>query len=217
MPPARGSRSARRRSISCPAAAKPTGWPALTAALFSCARLTAAWSWRRTRRRSSTASRGAGAGGGIAVANGRRRSGLDRRCAAPAAVRLRARRGAASRPRAGVRRQPPRPRARPEWPGAHPFMRGDRSIITDALQHLGSRIADSDPSPSVLRGSHRARPKRERLIRSGCARLPPVARTYRDLTDADGELRSGTTVSEREARVTTQVLHVVMRDPDPGR
>ena len=54
MPPARGSRSARPRSISCPAAARPTGWPAPTAALSRARGLTAAWSWRRTRRRSST-------------------------------------------------------------------------------------------------------------------------------------------------------------------
>ncbi len=53
------------------------------------------------------------------------------------------------------------------------------------------------------------------LIRSGCARLPAVARTYRDYTDADGGPK--TTVSERDARVTGQVLHVVMRDLDPGR
>ncbi len=55
------------------------------------------------------------------------------------------------------------------------------------------------------------------LIRSGCARLPAQARAYRDLTDADGQLRSDVTVSERDARITSQVLHVVMRDLNPGR
>jgi hypothetical protein len=55
------------------------------------------------------------------------------------------------------------------------------------------------------------------LIRSGCARLPTVARAYRDLTDADGELRGDADVSEREARLAGQVLRVVMRDLDPGR
>ena len=59
--------------------------------------------------------------------------------------------------------------------------------------------------------------ERQGLIRSGCARLPPVARAYRDLTDADGQLRPEVSVSERDARVTTQVLHVVIRDLDPGR
>jgi hypothetical protein len=55
------------------------------------------------------------------------------------------------------------------------------------------------------------------LIRGGYARLPPVARTYRDLTDANGELRPDASVSERDARVAGQVLLVVMRDLDPGR
>jgi len=59
--------------------------------------------------------------------------------------------------------------------------------------------------------------EREGLIRGGCARLPPVARAYRDLTDSDGQLQPDVCVSERDARVTTQVLHVVMRDLDPGR
>jgi hypothetical protein len=40
---------------------------------------------------------------------------------------------------------------------------------------------------------------------------------YRDLTDVDGVLRPDVTVSEREARLAGQVLHVVMRDLDPGR
>jgi hypothetical protein len=44
-----------------------------------------------------------------------------------------------------------------------------------------------------------------------------VARRYRDLTDADGELRTDAPVSEREARLAGQVLRVVMRDLDPGR
>jgi hypothetical protein len=55
------------------------------------------------------------------------------------------------------------------------------------------------------------------LIRGGCARLPAVARTYRDLTDESGVLRAGVHVTEREARVAGQVLRVVMRDLDPGR
>jgi hypothetical protein len=59
--------------------------------------------------------------------------------------------------------------------------------------------------------------EREGLIRGSCARLPAVARMYRDLTAADGQLRPDVSVSERDARVTTQVLHVVMRDLDPGR
>jgi len=74
-----------------------------------------------------------------------------------------------------------------------------------------SRIADW-PFDSRIAAAERAK-----LIRGGCARLPPVARTYRDLTDAAGELRADAPVSERDARVAGQVLRVVMRDLDPGR
>ena len=109
------------------------------------------------------------------------------------------------------------------------------AIITDALEHCGSRIADCglnhsiqsairDPQFEMTRrvagwsfDARIAAAEREGLIRSGCASLPPVARAYRDLTDADGQLRPEVSVSERDARVTTQVLHVVMRDLDPGR
>jgi hypothetical protein len=48
------------------------------------------------------------------------------------------------------------------------------------------------------------------MIRGGCARLPAVARAYRD-NGAKAE------ISERDARTTGQVLNVVMRDLDPGR
>ena len=109
------------------------------------------------------------------------------------------------------------------------------AIITDALEAHArlkpSRYAGSDGlrrakalaepnDPQIADWSFDARitaAEREGLIRGGCARLPPVARAYRDLTDADGQLRPDVSVSERDARVTTQVLHVVMRDLDPGR
>ncbi len=91
------------------------------------------------------------------------------------------------------------------------------SVITDALLHCGSRIADCG---SIAEWSFEARidaAERAGLIRGGCARLPAVARRYKDMTDADGQLRPGATVSERDARVAGQVLRVVMRDLDPGR
>ena len=55
------------------------------------------------------------------------------------------------------------------------------------------------------------------LIRGGCSRLPALARSYRDLIGANGQQPSEAGVSERDARVTGQVLHVVMRDLNPGR
>ncbi|MBZ5643461.1 MAG: hypothetical protein LAO19_11925 [Acidobacteriia bacterium] len=55
------------------------------------------------------------------------------------------------------------------------------------------------------------------LIRGGCARLPVAARTYRDLSHTETERHSTANISERDARITGQVLHVIMRDLDPGR
>ena len=59
--------------------------------------------------------------------------------------------------------------------------------------------------------------ERTGLIRSGYARLPASARAYRDHTDTTSENGSEAKISERDARVAGQVLHVVMRDLDPGR
>jgi len=56
-----------------------------------------------------------------------------------------------------------------------------------------------------------------RLISLGCARLPAVARRYRELLDADGELRGEVPATERDAKVTGQVLRLIMRDLAPGR
>jgi hypothetical protein len=96
------------------------------------------------------------------------------------------------------------------------------AIVTDALEHKGlSALAASDtPAGKIADWSFDTRlsvAERAGLIRRGCARLPAVARTYRDLTDADGESGSRATISERDARLAGQVLHVVMRDLDPGR
>ena len=99
------------------------------------------------------------------------------------------------------------------------------AIVTDALEHKGlsALAASSAPAAQLAEGkiadwsfeTRLAVAEGAGLIRSGCARLPAVARTYRDYTDADGGPK--TTVSERDARVAGQVLHVVMRDLDPGR
>jgi hypothetical protein len=91
------------------------------------------------------------------------------------------------------------------------------AIVTDALEHKGlSALAAADPPVGkIVDWSFEDRlavAERAGLIHGGCARLPPVARQYRNLTDADN-----VTVSEQDARRATQVLHVVMRDLDPGR
>jgi hypothetical protein len=92
------------------------------------------------------------------------------------------------------------------------------AIVTDALEHKGlSALAASDaPAGTIADWSFEARltvAEKTGLIRGGCARLPAVARTYRD----HGESIPSGTVSERDARQAGQVLHVVMRDLNPGR
>jgi hypothetical protein len=96
------------------------------------------------------------------------------------------------------------------------------AIVTDALEHkgLGALAAADTPEGKIADWSFEARlavAERAGLIRSGCARLPPVARRYRELNDGDREHGLQATVSERDARQARQVLHVVMRDLDPGR
>jgi hypothetical protein len=92
------------------------------------------------------------------------------------------------------------------------------AIVTDALEHKGlsALIASGAPTDMIADWSFDTRlavAEKAGLIRGGCARLPAVARTYRDHDDSGLK----PTVSERDARQTGQVLHVVMRDLDPGR
>jgi hypothetical protein len=96
------------------------------------------------------------------------------------------------------------------------------AIITDALEHkgFGALGASDSPSGKIADWSFETRlavAERVGLIRGGCARLPSIAKKYRDLPDSNGDAHPGVTVSERDARRTGQVLHVVMRDLDPGR
>ena len=96
------------------------------------------------------------------------------------------------------------------------------AIVTDALEHKGlsALAASGAPAGKIADWSFETRlsvAERAGLIRSGCARLPAAGRTYRDRSDADSESGLKATVSERDARLAQQVLHVVMRDLDPGR
>jgi hypothetical protein len=86
------------------------------------------------------------------------------------------------------------------------------AILTDALEHKNA----NEPKASSFEERINAAEKLG-LIRGGCARLPAIARSYRDLVGANGGQPSKAVVSERDARVTSQVLHVVMRDLNPGR
>jgi hypothetical protein len=94
------------------------------------------------------------------------------------------------------------------------------AIVTDALEFKGfDALAEAGvPAGKISDWSFNERlavAERAGLIRGGCARLPEIARRYRVLTDAEDNTHL--TVTERDARRTTQVLHVVMRDLDPGR
>lgn len=82
------------------------------------------------------------------------------------------------------------------------------AALTDALVHRHPEVKDE-----IARMSFDARiaaAERARLIRNGCARLPAVARAYRDAA-------ANVAVHEADARTTSQVLRTVMRDLDPGR
>jgi hypothetical protein len=96
------------------------------------------------------------------------------------------------------------------------------AIVTDALEFKGpvALAASGAPAGKIADWSFEKRlavAEKAGLIRSGCARLPEVARTYRDHAEANGKSGPKAAISEREARRTGQVLHVVMRDLDPGR
>jgi hypothetical protein len=96
------------------------------------------------------------------------------------------------------------------------------AIVTDALEHQGQNALAGADAPAGKIGdwpfeTRLAVAERTGLIRSGCARLPAAARTYRDHTHSSSENGAEPKISERDARVAGQVLHVVMRDLDPGR
>ncbi|HEX4643781.1 MAG TPA: hypothetical protein VH161_09945 [Candidatus Acidoferrales bacterium] len=95
------------------------------------------------------------------------------------------------------------------------------AIVTDALEFSGldalAVIAEL-PGGKISEWSFDDRltvAERAKIIRGGCARLPKIARRYREITDEDGN--SQLTITEQDAKRTTQVLHVVMKDLDPGR
>jgi hypothetical protein len=96
------------------------------------------------------------------------------------------------------------------------------AIVTDALEFKGptALAAFGAPAGKIADWPFETRlavAESAGLIRGGCARLPAVARAYRDHSDAEVKSRRNATVSNRDARQTGQVLQVVMRDLDPGR
>jgi hypothetical protein len=91
------------------------------------------------------------------------------------------------------------------------------AVITDALEHKGlAELAPAGiPGGKIADWSFDERlavAEKTGLIRGGCARLPAVARGYRDHDD-----NNGAAISEHEAKLAGQVLNVIMRDLNPGR
>lgn len=116
------------------------------------------------------------------------------------------------------------------------------AIVTDALEHKGhaALLSLGAPTDKISDWSFETRlavAEKTGLIRGGAARLPEIARAYRDDRNEDRKNKTekrradkGQTleaenreqvfrrlISERDARRTGQVLHVIMRDLDPGR
>jgi hypothetical protein len=96
------------------------------------------------------------------------------------------------------------------------------AIVTDALHHKGitklhiekAPARDLSDWPFAIR---LAIAEKSGVIGRGCARLPEVARDYRNAGSGRGGKDVVLGVSEKDARLTGQVLHVVMRDLNPGR
>jgi hypothetical protein len=94
------------------------------------------------------------------------------------------------------------------------------AMVTDALEFRGPDALAASGAPAGRIGdwpfeARLAVAEKTGLIRGGCARLPSVARKYRDHPEANGNEKLP--ISEREARQTGQVLHVIMRDLNPTR
>jgi hypothetical protein len=92
------------------------------------------------------------------------------------------------------------------------------AIVTDALEHKGRSelVAAGAPAGKIADWSFDERTtvaEKAGLIRGGCARLPAVARAYRNNSDNGQTI----TVTERDARIAGQVLNVIIRDLNPGR
>lgn len=96
------------------------------------------------------------------------------------------------------------------------------AVITHALESRGlAHLSPHDHAPGPIANwpfaTRIATAQRARLISGGCARLPHVAREYRALLNARGEIHADVSVSSRDAKLTSQVLHVILRDLAPGR
>jgi hypothetical protein len=92
------------------------------------------------------------------------------------------------------------------------------AVITGALERHGVGEGISpEPVVSWPFAARIAMAERAGLISRACARLPATAREYRDHLDLTGEPVAARVIPLRDARLTRDVLHVVLRDLSPGR
>jgi hypothetical protein len=96
------------------------------------------------------------------------------------------------------------------------------TVITHALERRGiEALASHEPPPGTIVdfpfSSRIAVAERAGLISRACARLPEAARSYRDHATAEGDLIPASSVSARDAKLTSDVLHIILRDLAPGR
>jgi hypothetical protein len=89
------------------------------------------------------------------------------------------------------------------------------AVVTDALEDHARLHGFGNGDPAIAQMSFDERiaaAEKMRLIRGGCARLPPAARAYRIAAESNDDV-----VTRRDAMIARQVLHVVLRDLDPSR
>jgi hypothetical protein len=96
------------------------------------------------------------------------------------------------------------------------------TVITDALERRGrdalaSHLAPPGPVVSWPFVTRIATAEHAGLISRGCVRLPQAAREYRDRSEAGGDMAPDRVVSARDAKLASDVLHVILRDLAPGR
>jgi len=96
------------------------------------------------------------------------------------------------------------------------------TVLTDALERVElDALAQHAPPPGPIVGwpfaTRIAIAERAGLISQGCARLPLAAREYRERSEAGADVSSDGSISARDAKLASDVLHVILRDLAPGR
>jgi hypothetical protein len=96
------------------------------------------------------------------------------------------------------------------------------TIVTNGLERRGieALAGAQPPAGTIVDWSFSQRiavAERAGLISRGCARLPEVARLYRDRPTVEGDLIPAAAITARDAKLTSDVLHIVLRDLAPGR